>query len=145
MKATHKFSPFAVLVGLALLSSPARAADDLPSFKTSKDRETKEFVTKVGTAIIKAARARPEAIELEKYEYTKPKTGRHELFIRMSYTGKISRLLRKKKFTATIKIKIDSTDKEWEVLTIDYKDSNNTSLLSPNEKKIRKLIAEFNR
>src|SRR5690349_7867229 len=121
MKAIPKWPLLAALVCLGLSSSStsgADAADDVPSFRTSKDRETKAFVTRVGTAVVKAARYKPVEIELEKFEYTQPATGRHELFIRMSYTGAISKkVLKKKKFLATIKLRIDTSDKDaWEVL-----------------------------
>src|SRR5258708_3893808 len=71
-----------VLVG----GQVARADDDeVVSFKKDKDRETKEFVGKVGTSIIKVARSKPQKMELEKYEYTKPKAGRTELKMKMIY------------------------------------------------------------
>jgi len=148
MKATRKIGLIAALTCLAGLavSSTARAEDIVaPSFKTSTDKETKEFVTKVGTAIVKAARSRPERIELDRYEYSKPKTGRHELLIKMTYTGYFVKRVGKK-YTATIKVKIDSADRDrWEVLGIEYTDSNKVSLRSPNAKKIRTLIPKFNR
>jgi hypothetical protein len=147
MKAAHKIGLLAALTCLAGLavSTTARADDAVPSFKTSTDRETREFVTRVGTAIVKAARSRPEKIELDRYEYSKPKTGRRELLIKMTYTGPVSKRLGKK-YTTTIKVKIDAADRDkWEVLDIEYKDSNRFSLLSPSEKKIRALIPKFNR
>jgi hypothetical protein len=146
MKAILDSRVLAGLLGLALLACGSARAEDVvaPSFKTSTDKETKEFVAKVGTVIVKAARKVPEEIALDRYEYSKPKAGRHELLIKMNFTSKAAKLL-KKKYTATIKIKIDSADRDsWEVLSIDYKDDS-ISLLKPNEAKIRKLVAEFNR
>jgi hypothetical protein len=62
----------------------------------------------------------------------------------MTYTGFFSKKL-KKKHAATIKMKIDTTDRDaWEVLTIEYKDSNSVSLRKPNETKVQKLIPRFN-
>jgi len=148
MKATGKPGLLAVLLGLAALaaSASARAANDpVPSFKTSTDKETKEFVTKVGTAIVKAARSKPKDIEIDRYEYTRPKAGRRQLLIKMTYFGSISRPFKKKPFTATITLKIDSEDRNrWEVLDIEYKDDNKVSLASPSAAKVRKLIPQFN-
>jgi hypothetical protein len=142
-----KLAGAVVLAGLVLVAGTARGEDVVaPSFKNSKDKDTKDFVTRVGTVIVKAARSRPQEIELDRYEYNKTNPGRRELVIRMTYTGKVSKLLKKKKYTATIKVKIDSSDNDsWEVLSIDYKDDNSLSLLSPSEKKVRKLIPQFNR
>ncbi len=148
MKASRQLRIVAGLGVLTLLACVTARAEEVapPSFKTSKDKETKEFVSKVGTVIVKAARKLTEDVEIDRYEYTKPRPGRHELLIKMTYVGKLSKLVKKKKFTATIKIKIDSSDRDsWEVLSIDYKDDNTVSLLAPNEKKIRALIPQFNR
>jgi hypothetical protein len=75
---------------------------------------------------VKAARKLPEDIESDRYEYNKPKAGRLELVIKMTYAGKYSgRFFKKKRFTATIKGKIDSLDRDsWEVLDVEYKDDN---------------------
>ena len=127
-----------VLVG----GQAARADDDdVPSFKKDKDRETKEFVAKVGAAIVKAGRLKPQNMEVEKYEYTKPKAGRTELKLKMIYHG----LVTKKKYTADIVVKLDSSDpNKWEVLNIAYKD-NNPSPTKPNAKNIQELIPKFNK
>jgi hypothetical protein len=147
MKTTRKLGLLAALACLAALAGQsARAADDdVPSFRKRGDneKEQKAFVTRVGTAIVKAARTKPQKIELEKYELGNPRDrkGRTNLKIKMNYSG----LITKKKYTADILIKIDSSDKDaWEVLSIDYKDSNN-SPLGPSEKKIRALIPKLNR
>src|SRR5580704_16864357 len=98
----------AVLVGLAVLAAaPAFAADESISFKKRGDAE-KMFVTKVGTAIIKAARFKPQKASLEKYDFEKPKAGRTHLNIKMNYTG----LATRKKYVADIVVIIDSTDKD---------------------------------
>jgi hypothetical protein len=127
-----------VLVG----TQAARADDDdVPSFKKDKDRETKEFVAKVGSAIVKAGRLKPQNMEVEKYEYTKPKAGRTELKLKMVYHG----LVTKKKYTADIVVKLDSSDAgKWEVLNITYKD-NNPSPTKANVKNIQELIPKFNK
>jgi hypothetical protein len=132
----------AVLSCLALLGAAviARAADRAPSIRKLNQKE-KEFVKEVGTAIVKAARSKPQKIEVEKYEFTNPRKNRTELSIKMVYYGLISR----KKFTADITVLIDSTDKDnWEVMTIKYTDSNR-NLVGPNHRKIEELIKRLNR
>jgi hypothetical protein len=115
------------------------AADDGISFKKRGDAE-KAFVTKVGKAIVKAARTTGQKVELEKYDYTQPKTGRTHLNLKMNYTGLVSR----KKWVADIVVIIDSTNKDsWEVLNIKYND-NNPNLVGPNERKIQALIKKLN-
>src|SRR5262245_48091220 len=104
-----------LIVALAcalLASTTALAGDDVPSFKKRGDVE-KKFVAKVGTAIVKAARFKPQKVELDTYEYkhNMPKAGRTELTIKMIYYG----LATKKKYLADIKVLIDSSDKNsWE-------------------------------
>jgi len=124
--------------------SAARAGDEpLPTFKDASKRESEDFMTKVGSAIIKAARAKPQKIELKKHEYTNPKAGRKDLMLKMTYAG----LVTKKKYDVdiTVMISVDPSDKDkWEVVNIKYKDTN-PSPLDPNEKKIQKLVKEFNR
>jgi len=149
MKAPAKLCLFAVLIGLIALADRAAARADaivVPSFKTSTDKETKEFVTKVGTAIVKAARSKPRDIEIDRYEYTRPRAGRRQLLIKMTYMGALTGRFKKKPYTATITVKIDSENRSrWEVLDIEYKDDNKVSLASPNAAKIRKLIPQFNK
>jgi hypothetical protein len=152
MKAARTLTLLAALACLAMLApTPAPAADDteVPSFKTTKDKDNKDFATKVGTAIIKAARAKPIDIELKKHEIKSPKAGRKEMHIEMTYTGAISKKLKKDPFNAKMVVKIDSSDADkWEVLDIDYEDDNKSlGKLSakPNEKKIIALKKQFNR
>ena len=152
MKATRILGLCAALACLALLAgNSSRAADDvdIPSFKTTKDKDTKAFVTRVGTAIVKAARSRPIDIEMKNYEYKSPKTGRKELRIKMAYTGTASKKLKKDPFIANMVVKIDSSDADkWEVLDIEYEDNNNSLgklTAKPNEKKINALKKQFNR
>jgi hypothetical protein len=137
---THSTVQLTLIACVALLISGATAkADDDLSFKKRGDAE-KAFVAKVGKAIVKAARSKPQKVELEKYDYTHPKTGRTHLSIKMYYTGLVSR----KKWVADIVVVIDSTNKDsWEVLNIKYMD-NNPSLLGPNERKIQGLIKKLN-
>jgi len=133
----------ATLLCAFAVTSAVRAdeEDGLPSFKTGKKRDTKEFVTKVGTAIVKAARAKPASVEMTDYAYTEPKSGRRELKIDMTYKGSLT----KKAFKSTIVVKIDSSEDKWEVLNIDYKDDNKVSLAGPNQKNIQALIPKFNK
>jgi hypothetical protein len=119
----------------------ARADEDVPTFKKANKRETEEFVTKVGTAIIKAARSKPQKIGVTSYKYTTPKEGRSDLVLKMHYTGFASR----KKYNVDITVKLDSgDDRKWEVLNIDYKDTN-PAPLGPSQKGIQELIKKFNK
>lgn len=142
MNSARLFPLMAALACLVFVASSAHADEDsVPSFKKATNRDTKEFVTKVGTAIIKAARSKPQKIELTKYDYEMPKANRRELKIKMNYSGLVTKL----KYTVDITVKIDSSDKEkWEVLDIDYKDSNK-SPVGPSLKKIRELIKVLNK
>jgi hypothetical protein len=138
---THTLIGRAALTCLALLSGVAsvRANDESVSFKKRGDAE-KAFVTKVGKAIVKAARATPQKVELEKYDYSQPKTGRTHLNIKMNFTGLVSR----KKWVAEIVVIIDSTNKDsWEVLNIKYTD-NNPNIVGPNERKVQAMIKKLN-
>ena len=140
MRIRHAAVLTAVLVGLALLAGTPAFAEDSISFKKRGDAE-KMFVTKVGTAIIKAARFKPQKISLEKYDFEKPKPGRTHLNLKMNYSGLVTR----KKYVADIVVIIDSTNKDsWEVLNIKYSDSN-PAFTNPNEKKIQELIKELNK
>jgi hypothetical protein len=130
------------LVCALLAGSTVLAGDDIPTFKKRGDME-KKFVASVGAAIVKAARTKPQKIDMESYEYkhNTPRAGRTELNIKMIYHG----LATKKKYTADIKVLLDTSDKErWEVLNIKYTDTN-PSLLSPSEKKIQELVKTLNR
>jgi hypothetical protein len=136
---------FAALPALIVFAVGAARADDeaLPSFKNVDKRETEDFVTKVGAAVIKAARTKPQKIELKKHEYTTPKAGRKDLVLKMTYSG----LVTKKKYDVdiTVMLTVDPSDKDkWEVVNIKYKDTN-PSPLAPSEKKIQALIKEFNK
>jgi len=141
------------LACLAVLASNnlTRAADDsdVPSFKSTKDKDNKAFVKKVGTAIIKAARAKPIDIELKKYAYkpVKGKKGRKELHITMNYTGTFSKkVLKKPPFVADIVVDLDTSDEDkWEVVDIKYKDDNKVSKVGYSEKKVMALKKPFNR
>jgi hypothetical protein len=144
MKTLSMFSLCAALVGLAALTgNSARAADDdVPSIKKRPTgaKEEKEWVTKVGTAIVKAARTTKD-VELKKYEFKEPKKNFTDLKITMTYKG----IATKKEYTANITVKIDSSNKDkWEVLNIDYKDDGTTGLLGPSTKSIQALIPKFN-
>jgi len=141
MRATLTTGP-ALALALALLAASARAADDeVPSFKKppEKDKE-KEWVARVGTAVVKAARTRPLDVALVEYRWKDVRKGRKDLAITMSYVGAIT----KKKFDAVIVVHVDvSDDKEWEVLGIDYGDGVKISAVPPE--KMRELIRKFNR
>ncbi|MFO0927882.1 MAG: hypothetical protein U0736_12720 [Gemmataceae bacterium] len=140
---TRAASPFALAALLAALFALTAGADEegVPSFKNAKDRETKEFASRVGAAIVRAARSKAQKIEMEKYEYTAPKEGRRELKLNMVYFGVIT----KTKYTADVTVLIDSSEPtRWEVVNIRYKDSNK-SPVGYSEKKIQELIKVLNR
>jgi hypothetical protein len=129
-----------VLTGLALAlaGASARADDDDVSFKKRGDAE-KQFVTRVATAVVKAAHATGKKHDLLDYKFTSPKTNRTELVIKMEYHGALTN----KKYVADIVVKIDSTEKDsWEVLNIDYTDNNN---VPANANKIQELIKKLNK
>jgi len=132
----------ALIAALALLvASPAvRAADDdVPSFNDRGDDE-KAFVTKVGTAIVRAARNAPKKIELGEYKFVdvKGKKDRKDLEITMKWVGVVN-----DKRVSTIVVKIDASDaKKWEVLNVEYKDDG---VGKPSAAKIQGLIKKFNR
>lgn len=136
----HFLSAFALFFFSA--SSALAMDDDVPSFKKRGDQE-KQFVTKVGTAIIKAARTKPQKIALLSHEYklNTPKNGRSELHLKMEYHG----LITKKRYTADVVVKLDTSEKDtWEVLSIDYSDTN-PSPIGASEKKIKDLVSVFNK
>jgi hypothetical protein len=130
----------AALVGLA--GTALAQGEDIPSFKKRGDME-KQFVTKVGTAVIKVARIKPQKISMLSYEYklNTPKANRSELDLKMEFHG----LVTKKRYTADIVVLLDTTDKDaWEVLNIRYSDTD-PSPFGPNEKKIQELIRTMNK
>jgi len=135
----------ALAAGLGLLASApsAQAADDdVPSFKKRGDME-KSFVTKVGDAVVHAARTKPGKLEYEKHEVTDVDTYLKEMKIIMGWTGAVT----KKKYSSTIVLTLYTKDKEaWKVLDIDYRDdAPNVPFGAPNLKKIRDLKASFNK
>jgi hypothetical protein len=126
------------VLALSLAGASARADDDDISFKKRGDAE-KQFVTRVATAVVKAAHSTGKKHDLLDYKFTNPKANRTELVIKMEYHG----ILTNKKYVADIVVKIDSTDKDsWEVLNIDYTDNNN---VPANANKIQELIKKLNK
>ena len=82
----------ALLAGAVVLAAgtgPARAADEDVSFKRRGDEE-KQFVAKVGRAIVKAAHPTGKNPELVQYEVKNPKPNRTELHIQMGYKGQVT-------------------------------------------------------
>jgi hypothetical protein len=128
-------------VGAVLLTAgmaPARAAAEDVSFKHRGDEE-KQFVTKVGRAIVKAAHTTGKNPALVHYDLKHPRPNRTELHIQMDYKGQVTN----KTYKANIVVKIDSTNKDaWEVLNIDYSDNNN---IKYNARNVQDLIKRFNR
>jgi hypothetical protein len=129
----------AALAAALVFVTLARADDEELSFK-KRGNEEKHFVGQVGEAVVKAAHHTARKITLIKYEYTQPKPNRTELAIKMEYHGAAT----DKRYVADIVVKIDSSDKNaWEVLNIDYADSNAT--IKANDKKIQELIRQLNK
>jgi hypothetical protein len=135
-----------LIAAVASLSfvGPARAddkkEDDTPSFKKRTDPE-KEFVTKVGEAVVKAVRTSPAKLSMGEYKITDPKPNRKLIDITMNWAGAVTGT----KFKSKIKVTVDPTDKEkWEVIEIDYSDDN-PSLKIGMERNLKALKAKFNR
>lgn len=138
-----KTSLTALLVaGLATLPVAAddKKDDPTPSFKNRLSGE-KEFMRKVGEAVVKAVRTSPAKLDLEDYKISDPKANRKVIDIKMTWAGSIT----KKKFKSEIKITLDPTDKDrWEVLDIDYSDDN-PSLKIGMERNLKALREKLNR
>ena len=116
----------------------SHAGDEVPSFKKRGERE-KEFVKKVGIAVVKAAHPTAKRADLVDYKVTSPKKDRTDVKIKMEYYGAVTR----KRYVADIVVKCDSGDKDaWEVLNIEYSDNNTVPY---SAKKVQALIREFNR
>jgi hypothetical protein len=136
-------SLLAVAAGLAVVPAVLLWGEDedFPSFKAASSRESREFVTRVGEVIVKAARSRPRKIELKDFTYASPKAGRKELTLKMTYTGAVTKV----KFNVDVELLLDTEDKDkWEVLNIRYSDSNR-SPVPFSEKKVQDLIKQFNK
>src|SRR5687767_415457 len=101
MKATPILTIVLTCSALLLGGPPARGANDPPRFSRINEIEA-EFVTRVGAAIVKAARRVPSKITLVEYRYEKveDKKGRKDLKITMKWVG-----LTKKTYTSRIVVK----------------------------------------
>jgi len=138
----------ALLAGLACLAvvAPGRAAEEkkgteVPSFK-KRDGSEKEFMARVGEATVKAVRTSPAKLSMEEYKITDPKPNRKVINIKMNWAGSVTG----KKFTSDIKITVDPTEKDkWEVIDIEYTDTNSLLAKAGLEKHLKKLKDEFNR
>jgi hypothetical protein len=114
--------------------------DATPSFKKRGESE-KEFVAKVGEAVVKAVRTSPAKLEMAEYKITDPKPNRKVIAIKMNWAGSLTGT----KFKSDVKITVDPTDKEnWEVLEIEYTDDNRLAMTGKAEK-LNALKAKFNR
>jgi len=134
-----------VALGLLLVGSAVQAdSEGVPSFKTSKDKETKEFVGKVFESIVKAARLKPKNVKLDKHEFVKvkDKENRKELNMTGTYDGQA--IAKNVKVNITVQLDTSKAD-AWEVLNIDYKDANKVSFAKPNQTNIQALIKNFNK
>jgi hypothetical protein len=141
MRSTRRSFFVASLAGLALLAVPALvSADDPPSFK-KRPGEEKEFMAKVGDAIVHAARPTAKKISLVEYKVERPKAGRTDFNIKMEFHG----IATGTRYVADIVVLTDTSDKDkWEVLNIKYND-NSKSVTGYNEKNVQDLITKFNR
>jgi len=125
--------------------APMAQADDkkeetVPSFKKRTDPE-KEFIAKVGEAVVKAVRTSPAKLEMADYKITDPKPNRKILTININWAGSVTG----KKFKSVAKVTVDPTDKEkWEVIDIEYTDDN-PSLKIGMAEKLKALRGKFNR
>ena len=109
-------------LALAVTLTAARADDATPSFK-KRGTPDKKFWESVGSAIVKTARTKPVKMELERVDVVdkKDKPTRKLVTLKMIWYGSTSG----KRFVSDIKLDCDASDKDsWEVLTIDYTDSN---------------------
>jgi hypothetical protein len=139
MKATVILAIVPACAMLLLGAPAARGANDPPPISRYKEIEA-EFVTKVGVAIVRAARRVPSKISLSEYRYEKVegKQGRLDLKITMKWVG-----LTRKTYTSRIVVKIDASDEpSWEVLNVEYEDD---AAGKPNANRIQELIKKFNR
>src|SRR5262245_56900907 len=129
----------AALAGL-MFAVTASAQEDVPPIRKTANKEDKKFQEQVFLAIVKAARSKPREPMFEKGTVKAVNKGRTEMILRGNY-----KTIRGPA-EVTINLQIDSSDeKAWEVLRIDYKDTNKASPAGPNLKNIDKLRAKFNR
>ena len=120
----------------------AAAADDATPNIRKRGTDEKKFVGDIGKAVIKAAHGTAKDPAMVKYEMKTPKEGRTEINITMEYAGALSGAVSKKKYTATIDVKVDSANKDaWEVLNIEYKDDNKVPF---SAKKVQDLVKKLN-
>jgi len=132
-----------MLTALAAGGRPAYAADDedVPTINNRGNNEVK-WVSRVGTAVVRAARTGPKKIELASYRFEDPDKGRKDLHVKMHWVGGLTET----KVVSTFVVKIDVSDeKNWVVLDVPYKDNNKVSPFSPNRARIRALIKKLNR
>src|SRR5262249_28323930 len=109
---------FVVLSGavLAAAATSGRASDGEPLSIRKGGTDEKKFMENLGKAVIKAAHPTSKEPTVKEAKKTNPKEGRTSYHIKMEYSGVVSGLVSKKKYTADIEVKIDSSDKDkWEV------------------------------
>jgi hypothetical protein len=136
MKTNRTGFVIVVLASLAFVG-PAQAQ---PRFKMRGPNE-KEFMTKVGEAVVKAVRTSPTKSDLAGYSITDLKPNRKVIDIAMKWTGSVTG----KKYTSTIKVTVDPTPAAgWEVLDIEYNDDN-PSPKNRMESNLKALKDKFNR
>jgi hypothetical protein len=137
---SNLFNGLVIPAAVVLLTSSARA--DVPSFnkRGSGDKEEKAFVEKVAQTIVKEARTSAKDITLQKYKFKEPKEGHKELTIEAGYKG----VATKTQYNAEIVVHLDTSTKDkWEVLSIEYKDDND-SLIKFSQKNVDALVNKFN-
>ncbi|MBY0232423.1 MAG: hypothetical protein K2W96_24355 [Gemmataceae bacterium] len=130
-------------LALAAVITPACADDDAtPSIK-KRGTPDKKFWESVGVAAVKTARTKPTKMEMERVDVVdkEGKTDRKIVTIKMVWFGSAT----KKKFISDVKLDCLTSDKDnWEVLTIEYTDSNPAPKFG-YEKRMKELVKKFNR
>ncbi len=113
---------------------------DLPNIN-ARGSDEEEFLGKMAEAIVSAARpsVRTASVELKDWKKSILKGNRIDYHIVARFKG-----ITKKDHTATIVMRIDTTNKDdWEILRIEYKDTSR-NFLGFNRKNLDKLIDKLN-
>jgi hypothetical protein len=133
------YRTLAVLALVVIVAPVTAADDDIPNINKRGDDE-KAFVEKLGTAVVKQARTSIKNTTDVTYEKKTPKDGRTDFHIKAGYKGGVIGT----KYTATIVVHVDTSNKDkWEVLRIEY-DDNNKSPIKFNRKNVDEMVKKLN-
>jgi hypothetical protein len=104
---------------------------------------SQEFISRVGTEIVRAARESPKTVEMERFKFAavKGNKARTDLEITMTWQGRLT----KKKFTSTIVVKLANTGGRWIVVDLDYQDDNRVSVGKLRAAWVLEWMETFNR